>query len=525
MMPIAARKGLTAIILVLALSIPSFAAKDAPLPPPAGIEDARQRIRFLRESLETVEAWVEWNWGTEFDRSNPELSRAPEKGANETPEAFKERQMKVRMATSDVKSRLRSDRKEWLAKEWDRALAAEIEEPLAVKLGPYDGDRKLFPLLLGFGWPSGLSVNLRIPERERAAFEAQFPATLPATFRVNEQGEVQLLSIEKRWDTDVQEVFVAPPGPRLAWQGAHASWVTAVAVRADGSQVLSAGADGLIECRDAESGNPLFQLAKVEMALALAYSPDGMTFATGGADSALRVRSATDGREIWKVQQKGMIMAVAYSPDGRYIATGDDAGFLRIRNAETGEERFKAAAGMPVRAVDFTKGGRGIVVGGEGEHVLLWDMGTERFAWRKKIEWPAYAVAASPSGGLVVVGGGGKELLMLREADGTELWNAKTEGEVRAVRFDPSGRLLAAGGAGYTARVFPASGGDSVWSAQIGNPIRSLAFGVDGRKLFVGSADGGLRMFNIDEGDRVQAAFGTPGRIYVERKRVETLFR
>lgn len=252
----------SAIAFILLSGASALAVKEAPLPPPASIEEARQRLAYLQDASKVVEQWVEWNWGAEFDRANPGLSREPLRGASETEQAFKERQMKIRMGMSEVKARLRVERAEWVVKEKERLKAAEIEEAFPVKLGPYDTERKRFPLLLGFGWPSGLSISLRIPDRESKAFQAAFPPTLPATFRVNEQGEVHLLSIEKRWAPGVHEIYAAPPGPRLAWQAAHDSWVTAVAFRPDGSQVFSAGADSVIAGREADSGNPIFRLEK-----------------------------------------------------------------------------------------------------------------------------------------------------------------------------------------------------------------------------------------------------------------------
>jgi outer membrane protein assembly factor BamB len=525
MLKIVTRKGLAAFVLALLFCSPAL-GKDAPQPPPVSVEDARARLAYLRKAADSVDAWVEMSWGKEFDKGNPGLSRDPKQLTGETEQAWKARQMAIRMAMSDIKARLRTERREWVSEELERVLSTEIAENFPVKLGPYDSDRKVFPLLLGFGWPSGISVILHVPEREHKLFAVKFPDKLPAKFRVNEQGEVSLVSIERRWDSDVHEIFVAPPGPRLSWESAHGSWVTAVAFRPDGGQVLSAGADGVIACRDADSGNPVFTLTKTEMAMSLAWSPDGAAFAAGGADAALRVRSAVDGKTIWKAEgKKGMVMSVAWSPDGRHVAAGDDMGMLKVYNAETGEEKFKAAVGMPVRSIDFTQGGKGVVVGGEGNMVLLWEMGSGRIAWRKRTDWPVYAVAGNPARAAVAAGGGGNKLLVLKDGDGTDAWEADSDGEVRAVRFDPTGRLLACGGAGYTAKVFLAMGGDPIWSAQIGSPVRALAFGAEGRKLFVGSADAGIRMFSIDEVSRVQAAFGPAGRIYVERTRVDKLFQ
>ncbi|HEY5996646.1 MAG TPA: hypothetical protein VIU29_06460, partial [Candidatus Deferrimicrobiaceae bacterium] len=90
------------------------ALKDAPLPPPASVEEARQRLAYLQDASKVVEQWVEWNWGNEFDRSYPGLSREPLQRSSETPEQFKERQMKLRIGMSEVKGRLRVERAEWV---------------------------------------------------------------------------------------------------------------------------------------------------------------------------------------------------------------------------------------------------------------------------------------------------------------------------------------------------------------------------------------------------------------------------
>lgn len=518
-------RGATRLQRVLAVAVLLAPVLCAAEPPATEtVEEARARLQALAVEAGRVDRWVEENWEAEFARRNPGLPLGPRR-RGENPEAYRAREMRVRMAASELKTALRNERNESLEKQRQALLAQEIAEELPVRLGPYDADRGEYPLLLGFGWPADLSIRFRVPEKESRAFAVAFPRTLPAKFRVNEKGEVLLVALERGRIAAEAAIFVAAPGPRLLWQASHDSWVTAVCFRPDGSRVVSAGGDGAIAAWDAETGTRLLHLPDVEMALSLAVSPDGALMTTGGADGYVRLRAGRDGREIWKSRTSGMVFSVAFSPDGRFIASGDDGGTLRVWSAESGKEILRAELGTPVRAVAFSPRGRMIGAGTEGKIVVLWDMAANREVWRAGFDGPVYAVAMSGRGGFVAAAGATEKIRVLREADGSEVWSRKADGEIRTVQFDRRGRLLAAGGAGYTARVLAADTGEPLWSASVGSPVRSVAFGPDGVKLAVGSADFQVRLFEVDEGDRVIAAYCSFGRIYVERERVRSLLR
>ena len=496
-------------------------------PPPYTIESARARLQYLKDEEGRVEEWVEKNCEKEFAARLPGLDREPRR-PKEKAAAFKEREMRVRMALSGVKASLRQERKEWLLKERKNLLSAGIREMLPARLGPYDADREEYPLLLGFGWPAGLSVKLRVPEEFRKIFELRLIGKIPALFRLNDRGEAFLLSLWRFWkekDPVRPRLDLSPPGPRLVWQGAHDSWVTSVAFRPDGAQVLSAGADGTLCAWDVATGNRVFLLDNAELALSVAYCPDGMTFVTGGADSVLRVRDAESGRELWSASADGRILSVAYGPDGRYIAAGDGSGKVRVWNVQSRKESVSADLKAPVWSVFFTGGGTGFVAGGEGNAVILWNLLYNRQTWRREFDWPVYSVASEPGRGLIAVGGGGTRVVVLQEKDGSVVWSADMSGETRSLRFDPSGNQLAGGGSGYAVKVFAAETGLLRWTAEIGSPIRSVAFGPGGTKLAVGSSDFSVRLFEVAEEERVVAAFWSAGRIYLERGAEQSLFR
>jgi len=517
------------LVLLCGAALPGTAAATGSSTTPSAhtIESAQARLRYLQEEDRRIEAWVERNWEKELAKAEPDLSGGGRR-RGETEAAFKAREMRFRLAASGAKERLRKERAGWIRKERAELLAAEIREMIPARLDPYDAGRGDYPLFLGFGWPAGLSVRLRVPEDSRKIFELRYSGKLPATFRLNAQGDVFLLSLGKFWkgtDGVTPLVHIPPPGPRLLWEASHGSWVTSVAFRPDGSQVLSAGADGTIGAWEAVTGNRVFLLDNAELALSVAYSPDGATFATGGADSVLRLRDAGDGRELWSLPAGGRILSVAFGADGRHIATGDGSGKASVWDVRTGRETANADLKAPVWAVAFTGGGNSLVAGGEGNAVVLWSLLHDRQTWRKEVEWPVYTVSVSRDLGLVAVGGAGNRILVLRERDGSVEWSADMGGEVRSARFDPSGSFLGVGGAGYEVKVFAAGSGQPRWTAVIGNPIRSLAFGPGGTRLVVGSSDFSVRVFEVTEEERVVAAYWSPGRVWLERGKENTLFR
>jgi len=524
------RRGLRTAFLATVLFVAALPCRGAETGPPLPrytIETARARLQYLKEEEGRIEDWVEENAGKEVDVRFPGPA-GPSRRAQESDPAYKAWKMRARMALSEVKGRLRRERGEWIRKERENLLAAGIREMLPARLGPYDPDRGEYPLLLGFGWPAGLSIRFHVPESFRRIFELRFIGKIPAWFRMNERGDPFLVSLGRFWkETDPvrPRVEVLPQGPKVAWQGSHDSWVTSVAFRPDGSQVLSAGADGTLRAWDAVTGNRVFQLDNVELALSVAYAPDGKTFATGGADSALRVRAAGDGRLLWSVPADGRILSVAYSPDGRHVAAGDGGGKVRVWNASSGKESAVSDLASPIWSVAFTAGGTAIVAGVEGNAVVFLNLLYDRRTWRKEFDWPVFSVATGGEGGLIAVGGGGNRVVVLREKDASVAWSADMGGETRTLRFSPSGKALAGGGSGYAVNLFAADTGRRRWSSEIGSPVRSIDFGPDGTKIAVGSSDFSVRLFEVADEERVVAAYWSPGRIYLEPGVERSLFR
>src|SRR6185436_12148650 len=95
-------------------------------------------------------------------------------------------------------------------------------------------------------------------------------------------------------------------GAERAVLSTHRGAVRAVAVRADGGQVVSAGVGGEVR----------------------SWTPGG---AAAAADGEVRVWDSATGRaeRVWRAHD-GVVRAIAYSPDGRRLATGGHDGLIRI---------------------------------------------------------------------------------------------------------------------------------------------------------------------------------------------------
>jgi WD40 repeat protein/tetratricopeptide (TPR) repeat protein len=257
--------------------------------------------------------------------------------------------------------------------------------------------------------------------------------------------------------------------------------VYAVAFSADGRQVATATADGMVRVWDATKFDPSGYLDKVKEikdpkeflrlddefrtpklvagpfrhegeVVALAFSPDGRTLLAGGADKAARLWDLSTG-EARVLRHQGPVVALAFRSDGRECVTGSWDGTARLWDPATGEQIGQPLAHLgKVLAVAFSADGSLVLTGGENHNARLWDAATGKPVGpplRQRDE--VRAVAFRPDGGAVVTAGDdGAALLWATPApaeggaDRMRLWVEAWTGQARdpdgAVRFlEPAG--------------------------------------------------------------------------------------
>ncbi len=202
-----------------------------------------------------------------------------------------------------------------------------------------------------------------------------------------------------------------PLGEPLA---GHSRLVTVLAYSPDGTQLASAGADGLFVWDLRQGKFESFDQPEPHTILSLAYSSDGKQLLSGddagqiilwdlqtrasitmiaasespvrtvaflekrwiasGDDGIIRIWHEGDLLHEW-IGHKRAVLALAVSPDGRQVVSGDADGIVRVWSVSTGQtSHVLKASSDAVNAVAITGSGRQAVTGGADGVVRLWQL-------------------------------------------------------------------------------------------------------------------------------------------------------
>ena len=190
----------------------------------------------------------------------------------------------------------------------------------------------------------------------------------------------------------VVHVRRAAGGTPLSSARDHAAEVLAVAFAPDGSSLASAGADGLIQLRDPQTGSVSRTLpGHVGGATSLAFSADGAALACGGGDGTTSLWEIHTGRRVRTFRpaysQAGTIKrdrpmtSIALSRDGVTLATctaGVNQTFaepVRLWDVRTGELKHEFSH-TTIKGRPMALSPDGAVLATGGKSVRLWDART-----------------------------------------------------------------------------------------------------------------------------------------------------
>jgi RNA polymerase sigma factor (sigma-70 family) len=171
----------------------------------------------------------------------------------------------------------------------------------------------------------------------------------------------------------------AETGEVLKEFGRHRGHVCAVALSADGAQVLEASCDAALPARlwDVASGRLLRELdGHPEEAAGIALSPDGRLALTAAnlKEGPLRLWDVASGREVREMpgHLRG-VFALAFSPDGRYALSGGTDQSLRLWHVGTGKELCRLFGHLDyIDCVTFSPDGRYALSASNDRTVRLW---------------------------------------------------------------------------------------------------------------------------------------------------------
>lgn len=241
----------------------------------------------------------------------------------------------------------------------------------------------------------------------------------------------------------------------------HENTVNSVAFSPEGTQIASAGWDGLVRVWNVESGEEIgsFQNHN-DRVLSVAYAPDGQTLVSGSRDKTVRVWDINTFGEVRRFDgHEGDVMSVTFSPDGSMIASGSADDTVRLWDVESQSIIHTLTGhGGDVTTVAFSPDATLLLSGSIDGSMRLWNVesGSEIRQFVGHTNW-VNSVAFSPDG-----------LYALSASSdlSVRLWDVTTGSEIR--RFD-----------GHT------------------NWVLSAVFAQDGTFIFTGAEDNTARVWNM----------------------------
>jgi RNA polymerase sigma factor (sigma-70 family) len=160
--------------------------------------------------------------------------------------------------------------------------------------------------------------------------------------------------------------------------GRHEGHVNAVALSADGAQVLETSCDARRPVRlwDVPSGRLIREFTDhAEEGSGVALSPDGhLALSASLKEGPIRLWDVASGREIRQMpgHLRG-VYALAFSPDGRYALSGGADQTVRLWHVGTGKELCRFFGHLDyVDCVTFSPDGRYALSSGNDKAIYLW---------------------------------------------------------------------------------------------------------------------------------------------------------
>jgi WD40 repeat protein len=229
--------------------------------------------------------------------------------------------------------------------------------------------------------------------------------------------------------------------PTRTWE--HGTAVAAIALNAEGTLAATGGANGTLQLWSLNADTPraVVPAAHTGGIAAVAFSPDGQQLATVGGDRVVKLWTLrADAAPVSYAELRGhasALSAVAFSPDGRFLASAGGDAVVKVWSMQTRNEvRTLRGHADWITSLVFSKDGRQIVTAAVDKTVRVWDYLSDDALTPDGHTRLVNTLAVSPDGKWLVSGGKDRLLKVWNRATGAE---AKTllghSDEITAVAF------------------------------------------------------------------------------------------
>lgn len=338
--------------------------------------------------------------------------------------------------------------------------------------------------------------------------QAQDISPSPSEGLTNSRPSDSLRVFGEKVDADSSSAGVAKEPPPV---------ITAVAIAPDGTVLVTAGDDHLVNLWNIEDGQLIRQLREHDgWVRSVAFSPDGKTLASAGDDRRICLWNAETGELIRKFgEQQAAIYTIAFHPDGRQIAVGGFEKAVRLYDLETGTiaREFDSNC-SDVRSVAFSYDGKTFGCGCRNGCVSLWDTTDGSL----KRNWCAHGRRIRT----LVFSQDGQRMATASDDRQIRIWDSSTAEQLMSLDHKPGKVMalcfcgpnqLASGGSDNLVRVWNLES-QQVVDTHIGHngSIAALAADPRGNMLVSGGFDTTVRLWSLNS-----SVESKPGEVHAHR--------
>jgi len=267
---------------------------------------------------------------------------------------------------------------------------------------------------------------------------------------------------------------------------AHPAGATFAQYNANGTQLLTAGADKVVKLWDVPKANVLRSFGPVADPIkAITFSKD-FTRVAAATGKNVKVWTIVDGKEIATLPHAVEVLSLAFSPDNTRIVTGSLDKQTRLWDLATSKELQFFAHEDAVETVQHLA--NNVIVSAAGKVTRL---DTASIVKQIAVDaGPVHALTLIPANTHLLTGGGDKIVKLWNIANGNkEREFVGSGGAIHSVAISKNALLLASGGADALVRVYQFADGKEIGSAKVGGEVRALGFSPNNLAL-VGSSAG-----------------------------------